>query len=45
MNILIKNCLIIDTNSNHKNNKDILIINGRFDSSKIDISNYKNVKL
>ena len=32
MNILIKNCLIIDTNSNHNNKqKDILIINGRFE--------------
>ena len=47
MNILIKNCLIIDTNSSHNNKqKDILIINGRFEkiSNKIDISNYKNVK-
>lgn len=47
MNILIKNCLIIDSNSKHNNKKkDILIINGKFEkiSSKVDITNYKNVK-
>lgn len=47
MNILIKNCLIIDSNSKHNNKKkDILIINGKFEkiASNVDIKNYKNVK-
>ena len=38
MNILIKNCLIIDKNSNHNNKKkDILIINGRFEKNLVKL--------